>query len=74
MNPWIMRAFDLAVPTLEGRAVHSNRGQAGIDGTIATAVGIAVLCSGAGICVIAYLIMKAMGRLSTDPRNLGGAR
>ena len=36
--------------------------------------GIAVLCSGAGICVIAYLIMKAMGRLSTDPRNLGGAR
>ena len=36
--------------------------------------GVAVLCSGAGICVIAYLIMKAMGRLSTDPRNLGGAR
>ena len=36
--------------------------------------GIAVLCSGAGICVIAYLIMKAMGRLSTDPRNLEGAR
>ena len=39
-NP--VRAFDLAVPTLEGRAVHSNRGQAGIDGTIATAVGIAL--------------------------------
>ena len=39
-NP--VRAFDLAVPTLEGCAVHSNRGQAGIDGTIATAVGIAV--------------------------------
>ena len=39
-NP--VRAFDLAVPTLEGRAIHSNRGQAGIDGTIATAVGIAV--------------------------------
>lgn len=39
-NP--VRAFDLAVPTLEGRVVHSNRGQAGIDGTIATAVGIAV--------------------------------
>ena len=39
-NP--VRAFDLAVPTLEGRTVHSNRGQAGIDGTIATAVGIAV--------------------------------
>ena len=39
-NP--VRAFDLAVPTLEGRAVHSNRGQAGIDGTISTAVGIAV--------------------------------
>lgn len=39
-NP--VRAFDLAVPTLEGRAIHSNRGQAGIDGTIATSVGIAV--------------------------------
>lgn len=39
-NP--VRAFDLAVPTLEGRVIHSNRGQAGIDGTIATAVGIAV--------------------------------
>ena len=39
-NP--VRAFDLAVPTLEGRIVHSNRGQAGIDGTIATAVGIAL--------------------------------
>ena len=42
-NP--VRAFDLAVPTLAGRAVHSNRGQAGIDGTIATAVGI---CLGSG--------------------------
>lgn len=42
-NP--VRAFDLAVPTLEGRAIHSNRGQAGIDGTIATAVGI---CLGTG--------------------------
>lgn len=39
-NP--VRAFDLAVPTLGGRVVHSNRGQAGIDGTIATAVGIAL--------------------------------
>ena len=42
-NP--VRAFDLAVPALEGRVVHSNRGQAGIDGTIATAVGI---CLGSG--------------------------
>ena len=42
-NP--VRAFDLAVPTLEGRVVHSIRGQAGIDGTIATAVGI---CLGSG--------------------------
>ena len=39
-NP--VRAFDLAVPSLEGRAVHSNRGQAGIDGTIATSVGVAL--------------------------------
>lgn len=36
--------------------------------------GIAVLCSGAGICVIAYLTMKALSRLSVDPRNLGGKR
>ena len=42
-NP--VRAFDLAVPALEGRIVHSSRGQAGIDGTIATAVGI---CLGSG--------------------------
>ena len=42
-NP--VRAFDLAVPALGGRVVHSNRGQAGIDGTIATAVGI---CLGSG--------------------------
>lgn len=39
-NP--VRAFDLAVPSLEGRAVHSNRGQAGIDGTVATSVGVAL--------------------------------
>lgn len=38
-NP--VRAFDLAVESLAGRPVFSNRGQAGIDGTIATAVGIA---------------------------------
>ena len=37
-NP--VRAFDLAVESLAGRPVFSNRGQAGIDGTIATAVGI----------------------------------
>ena len=42
-NP--VRAFDLAVPSLKGRVVHSNRGQAGIDGSIATAVGI---CLGSG--------------------------
>lgn len=34
--------------------------------------GIAVLCAGAGICVIAYLTMRVLSRLSTDPRNLGG--
>ena len=39
-NP--VRAFDLAVASLNGRHVYSNRGQAGIDGTIATAVGIAL--------------------------------
>ena len=38
-NP--VRAFDLAVESLAGRPVFSNRGQAGIDGTIATAVGVA---------------------------------
>lgn len=36
--------------------------------------GIAVLFGGAGACVIAYLTMKALGRLGTDPRNLGGQR
>ena len=39
-NP--VRAFDLGVSSLGGRVIHSNRGQAGIDGTIATAVGIAL--------------------------------
>ena len=38
-NP--VRAFDLAVESLAGRPVFTTRGQAGIDGTIATAVGIA---------------------------------
>ena len=38
-NP--VRAFDLAVESLAGRPVFSNRVQAGIDGTIASAVGIA---------------------------------
>ena len=46
-NP--VRAFDLAVESLAGRPVFSNRGQAGIDGTIATAVGIAAGLGGARI-------------------------
>ena len=46
-NP--VRAFDLAVECLAGRPVFSNRGQAGIDGTIATAVGIAAGLGGARI-------------------------
>ena len=45
-NP--VRAFDLGISSLEGRVVHSNRGQAGIDGTIATAVGIALGAGCAG--------------------------
>lgn len=36
--------------------------------------GIAVLFGGAGVCVIAYLAMKALARLSADPRHLGGQR
>ena len=39
-NP--VRAFDLGVASLGGRLVYSNRGQAGIDGTVATAVGVAL--------------------------------
>ena len=39
-NP--VRAFDLGVSSLSGRLVYSNRGQAGIDGTVATAVGVAL--------------------------------
>lgn len=56
-NP--VRAFDLAVESLAGRPVFSNRGQAGIDGTIATAVGIAAGLGNARIGV---------------PTGLGGAR
>ena len=48
-NP--VRAFDLAVESLTGRPVFSNRGQAGIDGTIATAVGIAAGLGNARIAV-----------------------
>ena len=36
-----MRAVDLVCAELAGRRIHSNRGLAGIDGTIATAAGIA---------------------------------
>lgn len=32
--------------------------------------GVLVLVSGAGICVIAYLVMRTLGRLSSDPRTL----
>ena len=39
-NP--VRALDLGVASLSGRLVYSNRGQAGIDGTVATAVGVAL--------------------------------
>lgn len=39
-NP--VRTFDLGVASLSGRLVYSNRGQAGIDGTVATAVGVAL--------------------------------
>lgn len=38
-NP--VRAVDLVCAELAGRRIHSNRGLAGIDGTIATAAGIA---------------------------------
>ena len=63
-NP--VRAFDLAVPTLEGRAIHSNRGQAGIDGTIATAVGIAVGagCAGEATVPAGERVTAVMGDLT----------
>lgn len=32
--------------------------------------GILVLLVGAGLCIIAYLVMKTLGRLSTDPRTM----
>lgn len=38
-NP--VRAVDLVCADLAGRRIHSNRGLAGIDGTIATAAGVA---------------------------------
>ena len=57
-NP--VRAFDLAVESLAGRPVFSNRGQAGIDGTIASAVGIAAGLGSARI---------AMPDRAGDPRD-----
>ena len=38
----IVRDFDLAARPSDGIAVHANRGLAGIDGTISTALGLAV--------------------------------
>ena len=63
-NP--VRAFDLGVSSLEGRAVHSNRGQAGIDGTIATAVGIALGsgCAGEASAPTGERVTAVMGDLT----------
>ena len=63
-NP--VRAFDLGVSTLEGRAVHSNRGLAGIDGTIATAVGIALGsgCAGEASAPTGERVTAVMGDLT----------
>lgn len=63
-NP--VRAFDLAVPTLEGRVIHSNRGQAGIDGTIATAVGISLGsgCAGEASAPSGERVTAVMGDLT----------
>ena len=63
-NP--VRAFDLGVSSLEGRAVHSNRGQAGIDGTIATAVGIALGsgCAGEASAHLGGRVTAVMGDLT----------
>ena len=61
-NP--VRAFDLAVESLAGRPVFSNRGQAGIDGTIATAVGIA-----AGLGSARIATPDRAGELRDDARG-----
>ena len=61
-NP--VRAFDLAVESLAGRPVFSNRGQAGIDGTIATAVGIA-----AGLGSARIAMPDRAGELRDDARG-----
>ena len=63
-NP--VRAFDLGVSLLEGRIVHSNRGQAGIDGTIATAVGIALGsgCAGEASAPTGERVTAVMGDLT----------
>lgn len=63
-NP--VRAFDLGVSLLEGRVVHSNRGQAGIDGTIATAVGIALGsgCAGEASAPTGERVTAVMGDLT----------
>lgn len=67
-NP--VRAFDLAVESLTGRPVFSNRGQAGIDGTIATAVGIT---AGLGSARIGVPTGVDSARIAV-PTGLGGAR
>ena len=59
-----VRAFDLAVESLAGRPVFSNRGQAGIDGTIATAVGIA-----AGLGSARIAMPDRAGELRDDARG-----
>ena len=63
-NP--VRAFDLGVSLLEGRVVHSNRGQAGIDGTIATAVGIVLGsgCAGEASAPTGERVTAVMGDLT----------
>ncbi len=63
-NP--VRAFDLGISSLEGRVVHSNRGQAGIDGTIATAVGIALGsgCAGEASAPTGERVTAVMGDLT----------
>ena len=64
-----MRAFDLGVASLSGRLVYSNRGQAGIDGTVATAVGVAL-----GLGAVAHRGEASAPGSPRGGKNAGPAR
>lgn len=66
---WTVNAARLAVvaPWLVLLMVSAQPKSAAVWNTPA---GVLILVSGAGVCVLAYFAMRAVGRLSSDPRTL----